>query len=235
MLEAILLGKKNGFVPGEQPYIGYNFEKGLSTGKQVISLTNLIASDVVTPPVALSGYSKALFTGTKQFPIIPLTSMDVGTGDFTIEFPFYCTQTSNGYTTLMYQRPNTSSWGGLIIRFGDNGYGNRLQVSTQPDIGNSNYSTSTTRATGTNRWIHFVMQRRNGKISVYLNGVKQGLAVFTGSDYSLTERDSLTNIAASTIFQIGDGTASNLYIPEFACYRKARYSANFTPSFPIAA
>ena len=236
MLETILLGKRNSFIPGEIPYVGYNFDKGISTGQVAATIGNLTAGNVVTPPVALNGYSKALYIGNNDFDIIPVTALDVGTGDFTVEMAIYCTQSSTTYTTFIYQRPNTSSWGGLILRIGDGGYGNRLQISTQPDVGNSVYSTSTARATAINRWIHIAFQRRAGKLSIYLNGVKQGLAAFTNSDYSVTERDSLTNIAASTLFKLGAaGYATNTYIPEFALYRKAKYSANFTPTYPIAA
>lgn len=230
MLEAMMMCKKKASGVKGQPDVGYNFDTDRSTGKTAIVVANL-AGNVVAPPVALAGYSKALNEGNNNFGITPLTAMDVGTGDFTLEFAFYMTNTTSGYSIMFFGDNNGI---GYEIRFANSGYGDRLQVTLQPGVGNSNFSVKATRAQLANKWNHIAFQRSKGKVIVYLNGVKQGLAINTGIDYSVSEQPSAQDISGTKTLRFGySGFAGSAYIPEFAFYKGVKYVADFTPSYPL--
>lgn len=232
MLEMIMVRKPTAVAP-VKPDFGYNFDKMKSTGATSVTVTN--ASDYrKTANPALSGYTVTLFgTGSPTFPIVPATVFNYLTGDFTVELVFLISSATNGYTTLFAQ--NNGSNIGLVIRVGDNGYGNRLQVSTSPGVATKVYSTKVTRADLYNKWTHIAVQRVGGKLSVYVNGVLQGLAAGTGTDYSATSfpsTESLSVTAAQTLALITGGSAC---IFEFAVNKVAKYTANFTPKYPLYA
>lgn len=230
MLEMIMLRKPTAVAP-KKPDFGYNFDKLLSTGDKTIAVANASDYRKAASP-AISGYSLTLFgTGSQTFGITPVTSFNYLTGDFTVEVVFLISSTTNGYTTLFAQ--NNGSNIGLVIRLGDNGYGNRLQVSTAPGTASKVYSTRSTRADLYNKWTHIAVQRVSGQISVYLNGVIQQLAVGTGSTYTSTTQPSTESLNLASTNQLALITAGAALITEFAVYKTAKYTANFTPTYPL--
>lgn len=230
MLEMIMLRKPTATAP-KKPDFGYNFDKMVSTGDNAITVTNASGYRKTAVP-AISGYTLTLFgTGSPTFPIVPTTVFNYLTGDFTLEMVFLISSATNGYTTLFAQ--NNGSNIGLVIRIGDNGYGNRLQVSTSPASAAKVYSTKLTRADLYNKWTHIAVQRVAGKLSVYVNGVLQGLAVGTGTDYSSTTGASTESLSLATANQLALIAAGGACITELAVNKVAKYSANFTPAYPL--
>jgi hypothetical protein len=230
MLELMMAGKKSSSAPSK-PDFGFNFDKMVSTGTTAISVTNASGYQKATP-VAITGYTKTMFgTGSPTFPIVPATVFNYLTGDFTVEAVFMVSSTTNGYATIFAQ--NNGSNIGLVIRIGDSGFGNRLQVSTSPGTASKVFSTKFTRADLYNKWTHIAVQRVAGKLSVYVNGVLQGLAVGTGSDYSSTTQPSTESLSLTSSQQLALITAGYLCITEIAVNKVAKYAANFTPTYPL--
>lgn len=230
MLEMLMSQRR---VLAGKPDFGYNFDKMVSTGDQAITITNASGYRKTASP-AINGYATTLFgTGSPTFPIVPNTVFNYLTGDFTVEVVFLISSSTAGYTTIFAQ--NNGNNVGLVIRLGDGGYGNRLQVSTNPANASLVYSTPLTRSDLYNKWTHIAVQRLNGKISVYINGSLSGLASGTGSSYTTTPQPSTESLNLSGSNTLALITQGGSCITEFAVSKVAKYNANFVPSFPLYA
>jgi len=85
---------------------------------------------------------------------------------------------------------------GVVARYGDGGYGNRLQfgglMSAQTNVWNANY----TKATLNGVLRKCVMVKQGTTVSVYINDVRQNLAIGTTSTYDQTTFTIDTDITA---------------------------------------
>lgn len=233
----MVTGKKGGGLPpGTKPVAGYNFDKNTSTGTTKIAIGSM-AGALQALPAPLAGYTtQALKLDSGAFAITPATPLDVGGGDFTVEFAFYPYQTADGYSTMFFQDNATGSGVGLVVRIANSGYGSRLQVSLNAAAanGSANFSTPFTRAMLVNKWNHIAVQRASGKIQVYVNGVKQGLAIAVSSDYSVKDQPSGQSLSGTKTLRLGHPSfPGNAWIPEFAIYLGVKYVKDFTPSYPL--
>lgn len=231
MQELLMTTNKRRTVAGK-PAMGFNFDTGKSTGNTTISVSNATdVRDISTLP-AIDGYKKAVWitTGSKITPVAPL---NVGTGDFTLELVVLTSNAQSGYNFFFYAE--VSGTPRMEIRLADNGYGNRLQVSLNPNTASDVYPCSTTRAQFINAWHHIAFVREKGKIRMYLDGVQQALAVGTGTAYS-TDRTDARSIDTISNVQLGHPQyPGNCLIPEFAFYQGVKYNKNFTPAYPLVA
>lgn len=236
MIEMLLARNKKPV--SKVPLIGYNFDTDTSTGKSAIAVANT-TGNIIAPPVALSGYSKALKTVINgQHNITPYSPLNnILLGDFTLECWVYINYTGNTYQYVMnFPYPVGSSNSGLIIRWSDSGYGNRLQASTDPVTRDHTYGTADTKTSMSNGAFHHIaVVRRKNKLSIYVDGKARPLAVGTNGVGASTEQVSNESIHNLTGASLGFSTysPSNLYIPEFAFWDYAKYAASFTPSVPL--
>jgi hypothetical protein len=230
-MEQLLLATNKRKTVSGAPDMGYNFSQGRSTGKTAIAVANATdLRDLSTIPLA--GYDKAAYITTAAA-ITPVSPVNVGVGDFTLEIVVRTSVAAAGYNFFFYAEA-----GGvprMEIRLADNGYGNRLQVSLNPNTASDVYSSATTRAQFINGWHHVAMVREKGRIRMYLDGVLQPLATGTNAVYTSDRSDPRTIDSVAKV-QLGHAQyPANALVPEFAFYQGVKYNRDFIPSFPLVA
>lgn len=103
------------------------------------------------------------------------TALQMGTGDFTIDFWMYPTNVT-AYRTAITSSTSGVSATSFLARVTDNSY---FQVF----VGDTAYTSSGTIST--NQWYHVAVVRNSGAVNVYLNGVSVASGV--GNTKNLTE------------------------------------------------
>lgn len=237
MIEIMTASRKNMKIT---PLIGYNFDKDASTGKTGVTVTGGTAA-ITTVPVPVTGYSKALKTAiNKVYPVTP--AMDVakiGTGDFTLELWLYLNYSGTDYVYLL-ALPYSS--GGvtrnILIRFGNSGYGNRLSITGDSNSRDSIFSSADTKASlSDGKFHHIAFVRQGGMATLYVDGKARPTATGTNANSASDPKARALGQSFSNVgtFNIGDSTygPTPLYIPDFALWDSAIYSADFTPIAPL--
>jgi hypothetical protein len=134
-----------------------------------------------------------------------------GTGDFTVEFFLYYTG-STGYVFFFL---NNDSSGPYV------GYGLNTGTKRPWVWNNGNVVVGNTDVTN-DMWQHHAVVRRNGVMTLYLDGVAIGSAAFTA------------DLGTSRPLNIGNngsgGQSTSGFIDAFRVTKSARYDANFTPA-----
>lgn len=227
MLESLL---SKGSVPiSGVPVLGYDYNKGLSTGS-VLTTSNHLSTDIAAysdTAKQKTGYDKGLAVTNKQLNLGPVSALNLTSADFTLEFWLALDTGPSGYTTfftLTYDNGKT-----LSIRIGDSGFGNRLQFSFYAAILNANMSTSTNRTTFGTTFHHIALVREKNTARFYLDGVQQALATGTGSTYNVTDPDVTAYVLKNITSLMFGGGNYKIYMPEWAFWIGAKYKANFTP------
>lgn len=209
------------------PILGYNFDQGKSTSGA--TTTAYSGGSIVSFGVGgeLAGYTKGLRTLNTIATLAPLQAASViGRGDFTLEFYAWFSVLPGVYHTVF----NIAFPGNLnlMVRFGDAGYGQRLQFCLNiAEV----YSTPLTQQSIVNKWRHFALVRENKRCRVYIDGVQTNLALgvstaYTAADF-LADYDLSGTITAATLTGTTAAPADT-YMPEFALYQGAKYRNNFT-------
>jgi len=237
MLETLAFNQKTSspINPVGRPIVGFNFDKEVSTGSTAIDTSNR-SGQIVTPSKPITGYSKVFNLTSTISNITPVTSFDIGSGDFTFEMYFYLIQSTAGYNALFFQS-NSAGNKGIYISIGDNGaYANRLRFSLGGTSGPF-YTTSVTRSQMLNNWYHIALVRSGSSCFVYLNGVRQKLASGTSTSYTIDSIPITGNLGdTSNALSLGYSPLSFYpggHIPEFALFSGVRYTKDFTPPSPI--
>ena len=155
------------------------------------------------------------------------TALDVGTGDFTIEFWSYMTSAPGGYVTLMYYTQGGQTLG---VRFGDGGFGNKLQFSLYLDSLGSIYSSAFVQTDFVNRWRHVAMTRQSGTVRCFVDG--QQLNLGTGvnpSTYPVNSFTDTRSLSTSSACVIGDSSFPGYLSGVRFIKNTALYTSSFTP------
>lgn len=230
MLEFLIAGAGNTTV-SSLPNFGYNFSLGKSTGQSNISQTN--ATTLSPVPSTIGSYTKNVYL-TSPSVITPASVVGVSTGDFTYEILVYVNNSASAYSYFHQFIPNDPARG-FILRIGDSGLGNRLQVgylSSSP--ASTMYSAPITRTDMYQKWYHLAVVRASGRTMLFVNGVQQTLALWTSTTYNTPSFTDTNNLSATTSIQMSNSSyPANSYIPEYAFWPYAKYTSNFTPSYPL--
>jgi len=145
----------------------------------------------------------------------------LGTGDFTVEFWAYLTNSGNDNGPIFDTR--SSSGNGLLIRQG-NGAGG---IANRIDAVITGSATASSGTISFNTWIHIAVVRSSGTLKVYYNGTG-------GTGVTATGNIVGTNAYIGAFF---DGLSVNIagYFDDFRITKGyARYTVNFTaPTAPF--
>jgi hypothetical protein len=158
------------------------------------------------------------FNGSSDYLTVPSNAnLTLGTGDFTIEFWAYWTDTSATYPAIYDQRAGANGAYPLILLISGvlSYYVNSAQVITGPTVVK-------------NQWYHVAVARSSSVTKLFVNGVQ------AGSSYSDT-----TNYLGGTI-NIGrtfDGYLTTGYVSNLRVIKgAAQYTSTFTPPIsPVTA
>lgn len=192
------------------------------------SSTNNIPVTATTAKISTAqskfGGSSALINGgSLQTPVNQALSL--GTQDYTVEGWIYLTiGDSGGYNTIFIIASNNGNFSEL--RFGDSGFGHRLQFNT--GVTSSDVcGFQITKSSFTNTWKHFALIRQSGQIYLYINGIQ----IFRSTGGSELGTTVSHNLSGNVYMIIGNGSgAFSGYIDEFRISPFARYPTitNFT-------
>ena len=153
---------------------------------------------------------------------------DFGTGDFTIEAWSYLTTAGDAYRFIFSLDYSTAK--AVQLRYGNTGFGQKLQVSVQSDVLSNVWSCSATQTSHLNQWVHLAFTRQSGVCRLFVNGVLQNInSGANPSTYPVTSFTDTTNVVGTTGFSTGAPSYIG-YIDDVRVTNGiARYTANFTP------
>jgi hypothetical protein len=131
--------------------------------------------------------------------------------DFSVETFFFLTSTATNYRILF-------NVGAFQIRFGDGGFGNRLQFGVNMNTVAECWNINLIKNTAFNTWRHILWTRENGVNKMYLAGVQENLSQGTSSSFtfsSFTDSRSITMTGGSTYW----GGGGNYFIGSMSMLR----------------
>jgi hypothetical protein len=146
--------------------------------------------------------------------------------DFSVETWFYLTSTATNYRILF-------NVGNFQIRFGDGGFGNRLQFGVNMSTIAGCFNINLSKTAALNNWRHILWTRESGVNKMYLAGIQENLAQGTGGTYNLasfTNSTSVTMTGGSTFW----GASGNFFIGRMSAlriYNRALSQAEITTNY----
>jgi hypothetical protein len=177
------------------------------------------------------GGASAYFDGSGDYlSISDATRFNFGSGDFTVEFWFYNSNSADESKCLVAINNNNPSVGyaGIRVYYWLNNTIETLISSTGSSwavIANTAAANSVSK----NAWNHYAVVRSGNTIKIFLNGTQYiSDKTMTGSVYSSSSHLVGGLIVSSSVTQTFNG-----YIDDLRISRFARYVSNFTP--PTAA
>ncbi len=177
------------------------------------------------------GGSSITFDGNDDYLSVPATpgnNFSFGTGDFTIEGWFYLSSAGSGYRNLI-----VIPWAGtyMSIRFGDGGFGTRLQFASDSLSFAPLYSSEHTQGSLAGAWHHVAFTRSSGLSRAFLDGNLLTLRnnIFSGPPVtSWADTSNIASVAQAYVSYTG-GASWLGYVDDVRITKGvARYTASFT-------
>jgi Fibronectin type III domain len=163
-------------------------------------------------------YTSLDFVGdSTSYLSVPSTNLSFGTGDFTIEWWQYQTD-SNDYPRIFQ-----------IGDYPSNQIGVSIETGTFYYWSDSSYIFAYTLPAYKNRWVHFAIVRSSGLNTIYLNGTRIGSSFSDAYEYSFSVDLVIAN---ETTPSNGAAFGGQLYNFEWLI-GTAKYTSSFTPSVNI--
>jgi hypothetical protein len=185
------------------------------------SFTTATQALTLTPsPLDDSNYSINL-AASSYVQTLNNTNLVCNTADFTVECWFRLTDATSSFRGIWAQN-------NAVLRFGDAGFGNKLQFAIDQSVVSSIWSCAVTGSSVVNTWNHVAWTRSSGANRLYLNGVLQSIG--SGANPGSYPNTSFTDAGSITT---SSGVIGNLFIGQISNVRVvngyAVYSGSFTP------
>lgn len=201
-------------------------------GHTLSTVAGPVVSTGQYPPI--SGVnSSTSFDGSAGRIYCQTTDLAVGAGDFAIEtYARGGTPSGDNYRHIAtIQHPS----GDLIIRYGNSGFGYKLQVSLLNTNVSNVWSCASTQTTHANAWKLIELSRRSGVCQLKIDGAIQSLnSGANPSTYPVTEFYDTTAITGTPTLNIGNHqNGTTTYLGNLAYFRftsQSRGVSNYTPS-----
>ncbi|TFY97104.1 LamG-like jellyroll fold domain-containing protein [Ramlibacter humi] len=175
------------------------------------------------------GYSSLYFDGSNNsYVSVPTSDFNFGTGDFTIEGWFRLAAATGNYRYLF-----NITWGSgsnMLVRFGDGGFGLRLQYAVDGNTHPGVYGSAETQNSLAGTWHHFALTRQAGAVRGFLDGKLLTLRnnIYGGPPVtSFMDSRDISNVSSVVI---SGGASFYGHIDDFRVTKGvARYTADFSP------
>ena len=167
----------------------------------VVTVTGgVISSATQSKFGGVSGYFPG---GSAKLTLTPSSKFQFGTGDFTIESFFYVSAQVNDYCYIFHYLHSSGQH--FYLRFGDYGYGYKLQFSMTDASSAVVYSAANTQASMAGGWHYAKLYRESGTVKLNVDGalVNFGTGVNPGT-YPLSSINDSTSLNITTV-EVGDG------------------------------
>lgn len=156
------------------PKYEYTFSNSTTVSSGLLSGTVSGGSYISVP---VSGYSTGIGGATLTFP----SALSIGTGDYYLEAEYYNNNNTVGYSIIATFNQNTG------FRYGDSGYGNRIQYAGNAGNQALQYAVPNTRSSTYQQVFKLRWERKSGISKFYVNGVQTNFAIGTSTSYSNSE------------------------------------------------
>lgn len=229
MLEALLGNTLGGDGGGE---VGDFF---IFDGSTVVPYTTSISPGAVfESSPSIDGKTLRFEAGSSDyFEVVFGTPLNLKSGDWTLEWSTKNLSAVTGYNSEIALTPDTVGQTGITSRYGNNAYGDRLQfggtMSAPSVIANSRF----TKALLVNTLKRFALVQTAGRIALFVDGVKEKLALGTTASYTLNDFTSNSANSAITRLRLGSLgpsllTLTSLHGPiRFSL--EAKYQSDYIP------
>jgi hypothetical protein len=201
-----------------------NFTNAAITDGTMKNNLETVGNAQVSTSIVKYGAGSMAFDGSgDSLKIGPTPLLNLGTGDFTIEF--WCNPNTVGASKAILASGNATFNAGAVIIAGGVSGNDSMRLGAF-DFGGPSYTiVRDTSATPTGTWTHYAFVRLNNSFVLYRNGTSVATGTWTGSFNFNT--NNLTKVGGDT----WDGASSSWdgYIDDLRITRFARYTANFTP------
>jgi hypothetical protein len=155
--------------------------------------------------------------------------------NWTLEWSFYNTSSAASYAPELTINSSTAGTG-ILSRWGDAGFGNRLQLggrfSTAPEC----WSPPVLKSTSLNNEVNMALSCKDGVVHVFRNGIKVAIANGTSGTYNYLTYPvgtNLSNLINLTAGYIGSGSATQTgYRGRIRLSLGGRYTRNY-PLVPL--
>ena len=174
-------------------------------------------------------------TTASGFRAVFSTPLNLQGKNWTLEWSFYNTSSAASYAPELTINSSTAGTG-ILSRWGDAGFGNRLQLggrfSTAPEC----WSPPVLKSTSLNSEVNMALSCKDGIIHVFRNGVKVAMANGTSGTYNYQTYPvgaNLSNLINLTAGYIGSGSAAQTgYRGRIRLSLGGRYTRNY-PLAPL--
>ena len=123
------------------------------------------------PIFSAANVGQIVFDGTNDFVAIAgSSSLAFNTGDFTIETWFRLSSVTTDFDYIYSVGYGTSQHNEYSLRFGNSGFGNRLQFAVDASSDSTTYSFPEDKTALLNTWVQFVHTREGGINRAFING-----------------------------------------------------------------
>ena len=184
---------------------------------------------------SIDGRTLVLPANTRDYlNIVFDTPMNLKSNNWTLEWSEINDVAPSGYFGELSIGTSVDGANGITVRYGDAGFGNRMQFGGTLGTVDKCWSLPFTKAGLQGVLKRYAMVQNAGNISVFVDGVKRMLALGTSTTY---DRATFTSDNANTaLSRIKIGSFASSYTtvgarrgPVRFNPTKAKYSANYTP------
>lgn len=209
---------------------------GSNNGISIIdsSINNITLSTVGNARISTAqskyGGSSIYFDGVGDYIYASTNPVyDFGTGDFTIEAWVNLAADNISYHNIA-SLPWNAGTKALQVRYGDAGFGYKLQVTLQSNTVSSVWSCSLTQTSHKNKWSHVAFTRSSGVCRLFVDGVLQNInSGINPSTYPSNSFTDNSNIIGNSGIYFGNSSFTG-YLDDIRVTKGvARYTSNFTP------
>ena len=196
----------------QSPVLGLT--SGAGGGASLSYFTHVVAA----PPGGDDSGSVQFDGADDHLNITGQSDLAFGSGDFTLEFWVYFTDSDPTLDCIMETRSTTSASDGFLIgRFHTSGYENKIVLYTA-----GGYRIDSNSAVSNNTWVHVAVVRSGSTTKMYIDGVAQSTTYSDSNNYS--NGGLIIGENANNTYQI-HGLISN--------FRMIKGTAVYTSSFNV--
>jgi len=234
-MHELLLASRSGFIPPTGDVI-FLFDPG--TGKDEISNQVCIAMSgglAVDSTYLMDDKPSLKFTGAANQGLITLPqAINLDTlGDWTIEWSSRPTSFVTTYANELFLDITTTQGYPIGCRWGDGGYGNRLQFNISNWANTNIGQPPINKASVVNKVNRWAMVFRNNLLRIYKDGVLQMIAFGTSTTYAQDYMPKVSTLLTATKMYLGYyNNINQAWLGNFGRIRIsnfARYLGNYTP------
>lgn len=200
------------------------FDVNTLTDLKGTGATGVLASASVDNTYLIDGEPSLKILNAGTLKIAMPQVFDSSIPEWTMEWSCRLNAATTGYANLWYMHAGTNN--AFVQRTGDNGFGNRLQQGFQMATANEAWNLPFTSAAKNGVLTRYAAVKKNGIVSMFVDGKLTNMAVGTGFAYNVKGFPAGAGVVNNNEIYIGT-LAQN--IGHIRISKFARYTLDYTP------